>query len=77
MCDALIANDGVRKPSKMIQTVCDGADIKHDSDQSCVCDMWHTVGPYELFEMSITIDTVSQMRVCVIYGIQFPQMNCL
>ena len=36
----------------MIRTICDGTDIKHDSDQSCVCDAWHTVNPYKLFAMS-------------------------
>ena len=32
VCDALTTNGGVRKPSKMRQTICDGGDIKHDSD---------------------------------------------
>ena len=35
-----------------MQNICDGGDIKHGSDFSCVCDAWHTVDPYELFVMS-------------------------
>ena len=41
--DALIANDGVKKPSKKVQNVCDDRCIKHSSDFSCVCDAGHTV----------------------------------
>ena len=51
VCDALITNDAVRKPSKMIQTIFDVADIKHDSEFSCVCDEGHTVQFNELFAM--------------------------
>ena len=32
-----------------MQTVCNGEHIKHGSDFSCVCDVKHTVDPYELF----------------------------
>ena len=49
VCDAIIANGGVKKPSKKVQNVCDGGDIKHGSDFSYVCDAGHTVDPYELF----------------------------
>ena len=77
MCNTLIANGGVRKPSEMRQTICDGGDIKHDSDYSYVCDARHTIHSNELFAMSVTTETVSQMKVCVIYGIQFTLMNYL
>lgn len=74
-CDALIANDDVIKPSNKIQNVCDGKDIKHDSDCSCVCNVWHTVHSNELFAMRIIAETVIQMKVCVIYNMQFTRMN--
>ena len=51
MCDALIANGGVKKPLKKVQNVCDGGAIKHGSDFSCVCDAGHMVNPLELFVM--------------------------
>ena len=47
----LIANDDVKKPSKKMQNVCDGRDIKHSSYFSYVCDAGHTVDPAELFAM--------------------------
>ena len=50
MCDALIANGDVINPSKKIQNVCDGGDIKHGSD--FICDIRHAVHPNELFVMS-------------------------
>jgi hypothetical protein len=77
VCDALVANGGVRKPSKMIQIVCDARDIKHDADYSCVCDMRHIVHSNELFAMSIITKIVRQMKVCAIYDIQFTQKKCL
>ena len=43
VCDAIIANGGVKNPSKKVQNVCDGGCIKHGSDFSCVCDAGHTV----------------------------------
>ena len=43
VCDAIIANGGVKKPSKKVQNVCDDGCIKHGSDFSCVCDAGHTV----------------------------------
>ena len=43
VCDALIANGDVKKPSKKVQNVCDGGCIKHRLDFSCVCDAGHTV----------------------------------
>ena len=43
VCDAIIANGGVKNPSKKVQNVCDGGCIKHGSDFSCVCDEGHTV----------------------------------
>ena len=49
VCDAIIANGGVKEPSKKVQNVCDGGAIKHGSDFSCVCDAGHTVDPDELF----------------------------
>ena len=34
-----------------MQNVCDGGDIKHGSDFTCVCDAGHTVDPSKLFAM--------------------------
>ena len=51
VCDASITNDGVKKPSKKVQKVCDDGAIKHGSDFSCVCDAGHTVQSNELFSM--------------------------
>jgi hypothetical protein len=51
MCDALIANGDVKKPSKKMQNVCDGGCIKHGLDFSCVCNAGHTVQFNELFVM--------------------------
>ena len=42
MCDAIIANGGV-KNHKKVQNICDGGYIKHGSDFSCVCDLGHIV----------------------------------
>ena len=51
MCDAIIANNGVKKPSKKVQNVCDGGCIKHGLDFSCVCDAGHTVQFNQPFAM--------------------------
>jgi hypothetical protein len=51
VCDALITNGDVKKPSKKMQNVYDGGYIKHCSDYSYVCDAGHTVDPEELFAM--------------------------
>ena len=51
VCDAIIANGGVKNQSKKMQNVCDGGYIKHGSDFRCVCDAGHTVDPYKLFAM--------------------------
>ena len=42
VCDAIIANSGVKNRQK-VQNVCDDGCIKHGSDFSCVCDSGHTV----------------------------------
>lgn len=49
VCDALIANNDVKKPSKKLQNICDGRYIKQGSDFTCGCDVGHTVDPDELF----------------------------
>ena len=51
VCDAIIANGGVKNPSKKVQNICDGGCIKHGFDFSCVCDAGHMVNPFELFAM--------------------------
>ena len=51
VCDAIIANGGVKEPSKKMQNICDGGVIKHGSDFSCVCDAGHTIQFIELFAM--------------------------
>ena len=43
VCTAIIANSGVKTPSKKVQNVCDDGCIKHGSDFNCVCDAGHTV----------------------------------
>ena len=43
VCDAVIANGGVKNPSKKVQNICDDGCIKHGSDFSCVCDAGHMV----------------------------------
>ena len=50
MCDAVIANGGVKNRQKGAK-LCDGGAIKHGSDFSCVCDAGHTVNPFQLFAM--------------------------
>ena len=42
VCDAIIANGGVKNRQKGAN-VCDGGCIKHGSDFSYVCDAGHTV----------------------------------
>ena len=51
MCNALIINGDVKKSSKKMQNICDGRDIKHDSDFSYLCDAGHMVDLEELFAM--------------------------
>ena len=51
MCDVIIANSGVKNPSKKVQNVCDDGCIKHGSDFGCMCDAGHTVQFNELFAM--------------------------
>ena len=43
VCDAILANGGVKQPSEKVQNVCDGGCIKHCSDFSCLCDAGHMV----------------------------------
>ena len=50
VCDAIIANGGV-KTVKKGANICDGGHIKHGSDFTCVCDAGHTVDLAELFAM--------------------------
>ena len=78
VCDALVANADVNKPSKKMQNICDGGDIKHSSDFSYVCDAGHTVDPTELFAMRQNNRNGQPYQcVCVIYDIQFAPMNCV
>ena len=51
VCDAIIANGGIKNPSKKVQNVCDGRCIKHGSDFSCMCDAGHTIQFNKLFAM--------------------------
>ena len=41
--DAIIANCGVKEPSKKVQNVCEDGCIKRGSNFSCVCDAGHMV----------------------------------
>ena len=51
VCDASITNGDVIKPSKKMQNICDGRDIKQGLDFSYMCNAGHTVDPAELFAM--------------------------
>jgi hypothetical protein len=51
VCDAIIANGGVKKPLKKMQNICDDRCIKHGSEFSCMWDEGHTVQFKELFAM--------------------------
>ena len=51
VCDAIIANGGVKKTSKKVQNICDDGCIKHGSEFSCMCDEGHMVQFNELFAM--------------------------
>ena len=66
MCDAIIANGGVKKRQKKVQNVCDGGAIKHGSDFSCVCDAGHLVNPFELFAIGRTTK-MAAISMCVRY----------
>ena len=77
MCDTIIANGGVKEPSKKVQNVCDAGAIKHGSDFSCVYDAGHTVQFNELFAMrQKNRNGHPNEGVCAIYDIQFTPMNC-
>ena len=78
MCDAIIANDDVKNPSKKMQNICDGRYIKHGSDFSSVCDAGHTVQFNELFAMrQKNRNGQPDQSVCAIYNIQFTRINYL
>ena len=51
VCDAIIANGGVKNPSKKVQNVCDDGWIKNGLDFGCVWDAGHTLQFNELFVM--------------------------
>ena len=51
VCDAIIANGGVKELLEKVQTICDGGPIKQGSDFSFECDAGHTVQFNELFAM--------------------------
>ena len=51
VCDALVADGGVKELSKKVQNICDDRCIKHGSGFSCVCDEGHTVQFNEMFAM--------------------------
>ena len=77
MCDAIIANGGVKEPSKKVQNVCHGGAIKHGSDFSCVCIAGHTVQSNEQFAMRQNKrNGQPDEGVCDIQH-TVPQMNCL
>ena len=64
VCDKLVTNGDVKNPSKKMQNVCDGGDIKHGSDFSYVCHAGHTVDPEELFAMRQYNRNGSHINVC-------------
>ena len=77
VCDAIIANGGVKNPSKNVQNVCDDGCIKHGSDFSSVCDVGIRLSEINRLKWGATKETGSQVKACAIYGIQFTRMNCL
>ena len=64
MCDAIIADGGVKNPSKKVQNVCDDRCIKHGSNFSCMCDARPTVQFTELFAMRKNGNGQSDEGVC-------------
>src|SRR6266516_3583215 len=75
VCDAIIANGGVKKPLKRCKTFA-MTDASNTVQILVACAMQGI----RLTQMNCLLlgkatETVSQIKVCVIYGIRFSQMN--
>lgn len=77
VCDAIIANGGVREPSKMSKTFA-MTDASNTVQILVVCAMqgiWF--GSINSLRWGVTNETSSKMKACVIYNIRFTRMNYL
>ena len=77
VCDAIIANGGVWKPSKMYKTFA-MTDASNTVQILVACVMrgiWFS--SINCLWWGGTKETGSQMKVCAIYNIRFTRMNCL
>ena len=60
-----------------MQDVCDDGSIKHGLDFSCVCDVGHTVNPFELFAMRQNNRNEQPYQCACNIWHTVPLMNCL
>ena len=77
MCDAIIANGGVRELSKMSKTF-SMTDASNTVQILVACAMQGIrFSSINYLRWGGTKETGSQMKVCAIYNIRFTRMNCL
>ena len=77
VCDAIIANDGVRGPSKMSKTFA-MTDASNTVQILVACAMQGIrFSSINCLRWGGTKEMGSQMKVCAIYSIRFTRMNCL
>ena len=77
VCNALIADGGVKELSKKVQNICDYGCIKHGLNFSCVEKQSIRLIQMNCLRLDRTTKMGSHINVCAIYGIQFPPMNCV
>ena len=75
VCDAIIANGGVKNPSNKVQNVCNDGCIKHGSDFSCVCDLGHKV-QLNRFCTLVSTQTVHPSDPHAVYPTHLDLANC-
>ena len=77
VCDAIIANGGVRKPSKMCKTfaMADASNMVQIIVACAMLGIWFS--SINCLRCGRTKETGSQMKVFAMYIIQFTRMNCL
>ena len=77
MCDAIVANGGVKNPSKRCKTFA-MEDASNTVKILVACAMKGIrFSSINCLRWGGTKETGSQMKVCVIYSIRFTRMNCL
>ena len=77
MCDAVIANGGVREPSKMSKMFA-MADASNTVRILVACAMQGIrLIQTNCLRLDRTTETGSHINACAIYGIRFAPMNCL